>query len=35
MWYLNNKIKNHMYRDKNKFMELDKSIINNVIFVDH
>jgi hypothetical protein len=24
-----------MYRDKNKFMKLDKSIINNVIFVDH
>ena len=35
MWYLNNGANNHMYGDKDKFMELDESIKVNVIFTNH
>jgi len=35
MWYLDNRVNNHMCGDKNKFIELDKAIKSNVIFLDH
>jgi len=34
-WYLENRASNHMCEDKNKFMELDEAITDNVNFTDH
>ena len=35
MWYLNNNANNHLYKDKDKFTKLDKSIRDNVAFENH
>jgi hypothetical protein len=35
MWYLDNRVNNHMCGDKNKFMKLDEAITGNVTFADH
>ena len=35
MWYLDNKVSNHMCGYKDKLMELDEVIRGNVIFVNH
>jgi hypothetical protein len=34
-WYLENGASNHMCEDKNKFIELDEVITDNVTFADH
>jgi hypothetical protein len=35
MWYLDNGANNHMYIDRDKFIELDESIKGNVTFTYH
>ena len=35
MWYLDNEVNNHMSGDKDRFMELDEVIRDNISFVDH
>ena len=34
-WYLENEASNHTCEDKNKFIELDEVITDNVTFVNH
>jgi hypothetical protein len=35
MWYLDNEANNHIFEDKDKFIELDEVIRGNVTFTDH